>query len=114
MELLGALAVLFIVGFIGLVIIGSALALIGLVVKALFWLILLPFRLILGLILLPLLLLKFVVGGILLLAVGPIVVIAAVVGFIALVAALLAPLLPLAILVGLVWLVVRAARPAVA
>src|SRR5918994_4596912 len=104
MELLGALAVL----FIGALVIGTlvgVVAILGLVLKCLFWIVLLPFRLLFFVLLLPLLILKVVLGGVLLLAVGPIVVIAAAIGFVALVGALLAPLIPLAIVAGLVWLI---------
>jgi len=110
MELVAALGLL----FITLLFIGGVLALIGIVLKCILWVVLLPIRLVLCVLLLPLLLLKFAIGGVLLLALGPIIAVGALLGFVALVAALVVPLLPLLIVAGLVWLIVRASRPAVA
>ena len=87
------------------------------VVKCLLWLILLPLRLIFGVLILPaLLLLKTIglfVGGLLLLIAGVATVIGLAVAAVALVAAGIVPLLPLVCVVFVVWLVIRStARPA--
>lgn len=79
--------------------------------KSLVALLFLPIRLILSIVLLPVLLLKALIGGILMLVVLPIAAIAAVVGFIALALALAVPLLPLAFIGLVIWFVLRAARP---
>jgi len=90
-------------------------------IKAVLWLVLLPFRLLFGFVLLPLLLIKLLVGGILLLIVGPVVLVAlaiaaftAVVTVVATGAALLVPLFPLLCIGFVVWAVMRSGRPAVA
>ncbi|HEX6975302.1 MAG TPA: hypothetical protein VF147_12945, partial [Vicinamibacterales bacterium] len=51
---------------------------------------------------------KTLVGGLVLLVVGPIVLVAMLVGIMAVGAALIAPLLPLILLAFAIWLVVRA------
>jgi hypothetical protein len=86
------------------------------VVKAIVWLVLLPFRILFGLLfsvlLLPLLLLKALVIGILLVAVGPIVVLSILGAALATVLALAVPLFPLLCIGFVVWLVMRSAdRP---
>jgi hypothetical protein len=75
---------------------------------------LLPFRLLFSLLFLPLLILKVVIGGLLMIVLAPILIIAAVVGLLALVAAVAVPLLPLLAIGLIVWLLVRATRPALA
>lgn len=110
MEIAGALVVLAFVLFV----VVAALAVIGAILKFLFWLVLLPFRLVVYLLVLPFLLLKFLIGGVLLVVLGPVIVIGAVLAFIAFALALLAPLLPLLALAALIWFIVRVTRPAVA
>ena len=80
------------------------LALVGLVVRTA-----------LRLVLLPLLLIKWVVIGIVMLVVGPILLLIGVAGFIAVALGLALPLLPLIAVAALVWFLVRAnrRRPAV-
>jgi hypothetical protein len=78
--------------------------------KALLWLVLLPVRLIFYFLLIPLFLIKAVVGGILLLIVGPIVAMAVVATGLALVAAIIVPLLPLAFIALVIWFLVRLSR----
>lgn len=91
--------------------VGLALA----VLKILLWTVLLPLRVILGILFLPLLLLKAVVGGLALVILGPILAVLLLAGLLAATAAVLVPLLPLLLLGSLVWLIVRATeRPALA
>jgi hypothetical protein len=66
------------------------------------------------LILLPLLILKFIIGGIVMLVVGPIVLVIGIVAFVAAALALAVPLLPLLALAAIAWLIVRANRRPVA
>jgi hypothetical protein len=90
----------------------AALALGLVLLKALLWLVLLPIRLVFYLFLIPLVLFKAVVGGILLLIVGPIMAIAALAAGIALAAAIIVPLLPLLFIALAIWFVVRVSRGA--
>jgi hypothetical protein len=90
----------------------AALALGLVLLKALLWLVLLPIRLVFYLFLIPLVLFKAVVGGILMLIVGPIVAIAALAAGIALAAAIIVPLLPLLFIALAIWFVVRVSRGA--
>jgi hypothetical protein len=83
-------------------------------VKTLFWVIFLPVRLIFWLagsvLMLPLLVVKAVFGGLLMLLAVPAVVVAALAAaavVIAVGAALLVPLLPIALLLALIWYLVR-------
>ena len=62
------------------------------------------------LILLPLLLIKWLIGGVVLLVVGPIVVLASLIALTVLALAFAVPFLPLLLVVGLVWLIVRSTR----
>jgi len=98
-----------------LVVVFTVVTLAGALLKLVFWAILLPFKFLLGVLLLPLLLLKAAGAGLALLVVAPL---AALLLFgVALVtlAALVVPLLPILCLALLVWVVVRAAtRPVVA
>jgi hypothetical protein len=84
-------------------------------VKAVIWLILLPFRILFGLLfgilVLPLILLKVVVGGLLLLVAGPILVLGLVGAAIATAVAVIAPLFPLICIAFVVWVVARSGRP---
>ena len=78
------------------------------------WVVLLPLRLLFGLLLLPFLLLKVVgmaIGGLLLLIAGPILAIALVAGLVAVAVAVVAPLLPLLFIAFVVWFVIRASSP---
>jgi hypothetical protein len=80
------------------------LALVGLVVRTA-----------LRLVLLPLLLIKWIVIGIVMLVVGPILLLIGVAGFLAVALGLALPLLPLIAVAALIWFLVRAnrRRPAV-
>jgi hypothetical protein len=81
------------------------------IVKIVLWTILLPIRLLFGLLILPLLLLKLVgmaFGGLALLIAGPIVAIALLAGLAAVAVAVIAPLLPFLFVAFVVWFVVRA------
>ncbi|HTM25823.1 MAG TPA: hypothetical protein VL225_11555 [Vicinamibacterales bacterium] len=80
------------------------LALVGLVV-----------RMALRLVLLPLLLIKWIVIGIVMLVVGPILLLIGLAGFLAVALGLALPLLPLIAVAALIWFLVRAnrRRPAV-
>lgn len=80
--------------------------------KALLWLVLLPFRLLFGLIVLPLLLVKLVLGGILFLVLAPVLLLSVAVGILGVAAAAIVPLLPLLFIAGVIWLLVRLSRPA--
>ena len=60
--------------------------------------------------LLPLLLLKWIVAGIVMLVVGPIVLVVGIVGLVAAALALAVPVLPLLALAGIAWMVVKANR----
>jgi hypothetical protein len=64
------------------------------------------------LILLPLLLLKWLIGGAVLLIVGPILMVAGLIIAAVLAALFAIPLLPFLLAAGLVWLIVRSARRA--
>ncbi len=68
------------------------------------------FKLALKLILLPLLLVKWIVMGVVMIVVGPILFLAGIVA----VFAMMVPLLPFVVLGGIVWLLVRATRRPVA
>ena len=85
----------------------AALFLVGLAIKAIVWVILLPIRLVFwllgGLLLLPLLLFKFLLGGLILLISVPFIIISLVAALAAVVAGLLLPLLPLVLLVAVIW-----------
>jgi hypothetical protein len=76
--------------------------------KTIVWMIVLPLRIAFSVLLLPLLLLKTLVGGLVLLVIGPIVLVAILAGVLSVGAVLLAPLLPLALLAVVIWLIVRA------
>lgn len=85
-------------------------AIVGSLVKAVLWILFLPFRVVGWLLFLPLLLLKVVaaiVGAVL----TPVVAVVAAV-LAAVVAGLFVPLLPVLVIAAFVWLVVKIARPA--
>jgi hypothetical protein len=86
-------------------------AIVLVMLKVLLWIVLLPFRLLFALLLLPLLALKAFLGVLALIVVGPFVLAAALVGGLLAAIAILAPLLPLALLALLVWVIVRASQP---
>ena len=102
------LAVLAIIGFT-LVALFAAAAVVLALVKAVLWLVLLPFRILFGLLFLPLLLLKLVLGGVLLFLLTPVLVVAGVVAVVAGAAAVVVPLLPLILLGLILYAIVRAA-----
>lgn len=62
------------------------------------------------LVLLPLLLIKWLIGGVMVVIIGPILIVAGLIAFAALGAVLAIPLLPLLLVIGLVWLIVRSNR----
>ena len=75
------------------------------------WTLLLPIRLLFGLLLLPFLLLKVVgmaIGGLVLLVAAPVLAIALLAGLVAVAVAVVAPLLPLLFIAFVVWFVLRA------
>jgi len=76
--------------------------------------VLLPFRLLFYVLLLPFLLLKAVLGGVLMVVLAPIALIALLVGGLAVAMAVIVPLLPLVVLGLFVWFLVRLTRPATA
>ena len=87
----------------------------AILLKCVVWLVLLPFRLLFAILLLPFLLIKAIVGGVLMVIVLPILAIAGIVAAIALAAAVLVPLLPVLFIALAIWFVIRASqRPAVA
>lgn len=93
--------------------IGLGVLLVGtlLVAKAVLWLVLLPFRLLFGLLfgvlVLPFVLLKLILGALLLLVVGPVLVIAFLAAAVAAVAAIAVPLFPLLCIGFVIWVVLR-------
>ena len=80
------------------------------VLKGLFWLVLLPFRLLFAVLLLPFLLLKAIFGGLLFLIAGPLVLLLAIVAAIVLTAALAVPLAPVLLVLFAIWLLARPRR----
>jgi hypothetical protein len=93
-----------------------AVAMAGLVLlKVVVWIVLLPFRLLFGLLILPLLLVKALAGAVALILMGPILLVTLLAGAVAAAVALLVPLLPLIVVGALIWFLVRASqRPAIA
>ena len=83
----------------------------GLILKALLWLVLLPVRLVFWtigtLLLLPLLLIKLLAGGVIFLIALPILVVVFAVVAVAVAMAVLVPAIPLIFLIALVWYLVR-------
>jgi len=77
------------------------------VLKGLFWLVLLPFRLLFALLLLPFLLLKAIVAGLLFLIAGPLL---AIVAAIVVTALLAIPLAPVLLVLFAIWLLARPRR----
>jgi hypothetical protein len=101
---LGALVLL---GIAGLALVFALLV----VLKAVLWIVLLPVRLVFWLLgtilLLPLLLIKFFIGGVILLIALPVIVISLIAASAALVAGVLLPALPVILLFALLWYLVR-------
>lgn len=79
-------------------------------IKALLWLLLLPLRFVFGIVVLPFILLKMLIGAIVLTVLGPVLAIIAVVGALALAAAMMIPLLPLLVAGVALWVIVRVSR----
>lgn len=95
--------------------IAGLVMMVGLALKLVFWLVFLPIRLAFKLLFLPFTLLKWTFKGLGLLFALPLMLIAVVVGGLAIVAALIVPLLPLVFLAFVVWALFRLfRRPAVA
>ena len=94
----------------GAVVVLAGLAFAAVAVLLTFMAVAVFFKIVFKLILLPLLLIKWIVTGIVLLVVGPILFAAGIVAVVAMVI----PLLPFLVLGGIVWLLVRSTRPAVA
>ena len=94
-----------------LVLTALAVSLVVLVaIKAVLWVVLLPIRLVLhavfGVLFLPFLLLKFLVGGLVMLIVGPVLFVGLMAGLIG----LAVPLFPLLCIAFVIWVVMRASR----
>jgi len=85
-------------------------AILGSLLKAIFWILFLPFRMVGWILYLPLLLLKLVAALVGAVVTPVIAVVAAVLA--AIVAGLFVPLLPVLVIAAFVWLVVKIARPA--
>ena len=94
----------------GAVVVLAGLAFAAVAVLLTFMAVAVFFKIVFKLILLPLLLIKWIVTGIVLLVVGPILFAAGIVAVVAMVI----PLFPFLVLGGIVWLLVRSTRPAVA
>jgi hypothetical protein len=79
-------------------------------IKAVLWVVLLPIRLVLhavfGVLFLPFLLLKFLVGGLVMLIVGPVLFVGLIAGLIG----LAVPLFPLLCIAFVIWVVMRSSR----
>jgi hypothetical protein len=79
-------------------------------IKAVLWVVLLPIRLILhavfGVLFLPFLLVKFLVGGLVMLIVGPVLFVGLMAGLIG----LAVPLFPLLCIAFVIWMVMRSSR----
>jgi hypothetical protein len=94
---------------LGIVVVGVLLlTVVGSVVRAALWLLLLPFRMVGWLLFLPLLLIKLVIGLVAVVLTPVVAVVAATLA--AIVAGLFLPLLPVLVIAGFVWLLVKAAR----
>jgi hypothetical protein len=95
-------------GLVLLALIATA-AIVGSLIRAVFWILFLPFRVVGWLFFLPLLLLKVVVAIVGAILTPIVAVVAAVLA--AIVAGLFAPLLPVLVIAAFVWLVVKMSRP---
>jgi len=90
-----------------------ATAIVGSLVRAVFWILFLPFRVVGWLLFLPLLLVKLIIGLLALILTPVVALLAATLA--AIVAGVFLPLTPVLLIAGLVWLLVRAShrpRPA--
>lgn len=96
----------------GAVVVLGGLAFTAVAVFVTFVAVAIVFKILLKLVLLPLLLIKWIVMGAVMLIVGPILFIAGLAAFLTIGVALLVPLLPFLVLGGIVWLLVRSSRPA--
>jgi hypothetical protein len=105
------LTVVAVVG-LALLMVFLAVAVISLVVRGLFWLVLLPLRIIFAVLFLPLLLIKALVGGLLFLILGPLLAVASIVAALVLAAMFALPLAPVLLLLFAIWMVTRSRRPA--
>jgi hypothetical protein len=90
----------------------AGLALMAVAVFVTFAAVAMVFKILLKLVLLPLLLVKWIVTGAVMLIVGPIVFLVGLAALLAVGVAVLVPLLPFLMLAGIVWLLVRSSRPA--
>ena len=105
--LLAVLAAFAVVGAIGIFFIAA-------LVKAVLWVVFIPFRLVFWLFV-PLFLVAKLVGVLLAaLLIGPVILLAVTVALIAAVAAVAVPLLPVLFIGFVIWLLTRSSRPAVA
>jgi hypothetical protein len=105
------LMLVFFVGFT-LFLVSGAVIVVWFALKAILWLVLLPFRLLFHLLVLPLLLLKILVVGLVIVVVAPVLALLAIGGLIAAFVAVLVPVLPFLLVGGLVYLLLRPARTA--
>ena len=96
----------------GAVMVLAGLALTAVAVFVTFAVVAIVFKILFKLVLLPLLLLKWVVMGAVMLIVGPILFLVGLAAFLTVGVALFVPLLPFVVLGGIVWLIVRSSRPA--
>jgi hypothetical protein len=96
------------------IVIVTLVAAFAMIVKAVFWVVLLPFRLVFwllgALLMLPLLLLKALFGGLMALLALPLALLGLAVGAIALLFGVLIPAIPLIFLAALFWYLVRPER----
>jgi len=91
-----------------------ALVLGAAVLRGLVWLVMLPLRLLFGLLFIPFLLIKAIVAGLMFLVAGPLVALLAVVAAVVLAMLVAIPLAPVLLLLGVIWLVTRPRRQALA
>ena len=78
--------------------------------RVILWIVLLPFRLLFALLILPLLLFKLLIGGLVFLIVGPVLAILAFVAAIVIGAVVAVPLLPLLLVGAIIWMILRTGR----
>jgi hypothetical protein len=109
---LSVLAVVAVVALLGLGLVLLALTAVAFVIRLFFWVIFLPFRLLFGLLLLPLLLIKTIVGGLFSIVLGPLFAFVAIVTAIVIAALFALPLAPVLLLLFVCWMFARARRPA--
>jgi len=98
-----------------LAVVGTALiaAFVGAaVLRGLFWLVLLPLRLLFALLFIPILLIKAILGGLMFLVVGPVFAVLAIVAAVVLSIVLAIPLAPVLLVLFAVWMLSRPRRQA--